>query len=81
MSKQTSNEESRQIHETLVKHLGDSASCTQCSNTCGCFRLKQALSNFGEKVFLEKAIAGELPPGVQELYNRKFSAMAEKYNP
>ncbi len=78
MSKQTKAEENRQIHEKFVKHLGDSASCTQCGNTCGCFRLKQALSNLGEQVFLEKAIAGKLPPGIQELYNRKFSTMAEK---
>ena len=81
MSKQTNNEENRQIHEALVKHLGDPSSCKGCSNTCGCFRLKQALSNLGEKVFLEKAIAGEQPIAIQELYNKKFSAMAEKCNP
>ena len=70
-------EKSRAIHEALVKHLKNSASCTNCNN-CGCFQLKQALSNLGEQVFLEKAIAGKLPMAVQELYNRKFSAMAEK---
>ena len=71
----------RAIHEALVQHLEDSASCTQCSNTCGCFRLKQALSNLGKEAFLEKAIAGELPMAVQELYDRKFLDRVKKSNP
>lgn len=81
MSNQTSNnEKDRSIHEALVKHLGDPSSC-RCGNTCGCLPLKRALSNLGREVFLEKAIAGKLPIEVQELYDKKFLAMAKKPNP
>ncbi len=81
MCMQANNERNRAIHEALVKHLKNSASCTRCGNSCGCVRLKQTLDTLGEKAFLEKAIAGELPMLVQELYNQKFSAMFEKSNP
>ena len=80
MSNQANNEKDRSIHEALVKQLGDPSSC-RCGNTCGCFILKQTLSNLGEKAFLEKAIAGKLPIIVQELYDKKFLAMAKKANP
>ena len=74
------DEKNRPIHEALVKHLGDPESC-KCGNTCGCFLLKQTLSNLGEKAFLEKAITGQLPIAIQELYDKKFLAMAKKSNP
>ena len=74
------DEKKRPIHKTLVKHLGDPKSC-KCGDTSGCFRLKQTLSNLGEKAFLEKAIAGQLPIAIQELYDKKFLAMAKKSNP
>ncbi len=76
----TLKEKDRKIHEDLIQHLADVSSCGNCGNSCGCFLLKQALANLGKDAFLEKAVAGELPITVQELYDRKFLALVKKCN-
>lgn len=74
----TIEEKERIIHEALLQHLIDDSSCGNCGNSCKCHQLKQELAKLGKDDFEAKAIAGELPITIQELYDKKFISMAKK---